>query len=94
MKMTFPTTASADWITMGLDGRYSFLSSGDIVEVNTKKIVAQMKDEYGKQMHSEKLLEMSFSNGKLIRPVSQFGEGIPSAVQARLSGHALSANAK
>ncbi len=94
MKMTFPTTASADWITMGLDGRYSFLSSGDIVEVNTKKIVAQMKDEYGKQMHSEKLLEMSFSNGKLLRTVSQFGEGIPSAVQARLAGRALSANAK
>jgi hypothetical protein len=28
---------------------------------------------------------MSFSNGKLLRTVSQFGEGIPSAVQARLS---------
>ena len=45
LKMTFPTTASADWITMGLDGKYAFLSSGDVVDVKTKKIVGQMKDE-------------------------------------------------
>ena len=88
LKMTFPTTASADWITMGIDGQYAFLSSGDVVEVRTKKIVGQMKDEYGKPMHSEKLLEMRFSNGKLVRTVSQFGEGIPSAVQTRLSSTA------
>src|SRR3954470_14405182 len=94
LKMTFPTTASADWITMGINGQYAFLSSGDVVDVKTKKIVAQMKDEYGKPMHSEKLLEMSFSNGKLMQTVSQFGQGIPSAVQARLAGRGLSANAK
>jgi hypothetical protein len=84
--MSFPTTASANWITMGIGGQYAYLSSGDVVEVKTKKIVAQMKDEYGKPMHSEKYLEMAFSNGKLLRTVSQFGEGIPSAVQARLAG--------
>ena len=85
LKMTFPTTASADWITMGLDGQYAFLSSGDVVDVKTKKIVAQMKDEYGKPMHSEKFLEMAFSNGKLVRTVSQFGRRRPErrAVEAR-----------
>jgi hypothetical protein len=92
--MTFPTTASADWITMGIDGQYAFLSSADVVDVKTKKIVAQMKDEYGKPMHSEKFLEMAFSNGKLMRTVSQFGQGIPSAVQARLAGPGLAANKK
>jgi hypothetical protein len=66
----------------------------DVVDVKTKKIVAQMKDEYGKPMHSEKYLEMVFSNGKLVRTVSQFGEGILSAVQARLAGRGLSANSK
>ena len=89
LKTTFPTTASADWITMGLDGKYAFLSSSDVVEVKTKKIVAQLKDEYGKPMHSEKFLEMAFSNGKLLRTVSQFGEGIPAAVKARLAGGPL-----
>jgi DNA-binding beta-propeller fold protein YncE len=91
LKMTFPTTASADWITMGINGQYAFLSSGDVVDVQSKRLVGQMKDEYGKHMHSEKLLEMSFTNGKLRKTVSQFGEGIPSAVQARLKGRQLSA---
>ena len=45
-------------------------------------------------MHSEKFLEMSFSNGKLTRTVSLFGQGIPSAVQARLAGRAQSANTR
>jgi len=94
LKSSFPTTASADWITIGIGGQYAYLSSGDVVDVKTKKIVAQMKDEYGRQMHSEKLLEISFSNGKLVRTVSQFAEGIPSAVQARLAGHGLTAQAK
>jgi len=95
-RSTFPTTASADWITMGLDGRYAYLSSADIVDVKTKKIVGQMKDEYGRPMHSEKFLELAFRETpgkeygtegevKLVRTVSQFGQGIPSAVQARLA---------
>ena len=70
LKSSFPTTASADWITIGIGGQYAYLSSGDVVDVKTKKIVAQMKDEYGRQqMHSEKLLEISFSNGKLVGTV-------------------------
>jgi len=52
----------------------------------------QMKDEYGKPVHSEKFLEMAFSNGKLRRTVSQFGKGIPSAVEATLAGRATAAN--
>jgi hypothetical protein len=45
-------------------------------------------------MHSEKFLEMAFSNGKLVQTVSQFGQGIPSAVQARLAGRATVAKSK
>ena len=102
---TTPTTASADWITMGLDGRYAYLSSADIVDVKTKKIVGQMKDEFGRPMHSEKFLELAFRETpgkeygtvgevKLVRTVSQFGQGIQSAVQARLAGRTTSAKAK
>src|SRR5450631_2579926 len=94
LKSSFPTTASADWLTIGIDGKYAYLSSSDIVDVKTKKIVGQLKDEYGRPMHSEKFLEMAFSNGKLVRTVSQFGQGIPSAVQARLAGRATVANSK
>ena len=47
---------------MGIDGQYAYLSSADVVDVKTKKIVGQLKDEYGKPMHSEKFLEMAFEN--------------------------------
>jgi hypothetical protein len=79
---------------MGLDGQFAFLSSADVVDVKTKKIVAQMKDEYGKPMHSEKYLEMAFSNGKLVRTVSQFGQGIPQSVDARRGATKVTATAK
>lgn len=85
LKSFFRTTSSADWITMGLDGQYCFLSSGDVVDVKTHTIVAQLKDEYGRTMHSEKLLEMTFHDGRLQRTESQFAEGLPDAVNARLA---------
>ena len=34
-----------------------------------------MKDEFGRIMYSEKLLDMTFNNGKLIRMANQFGNG-------------------
>ena len=45
-----------------------------------------MNDEYGKPMHSEKYPEMTFTSGKVVRTVSQFGGGRLDAVQAGL-GH-------
>jgi len=70
------TTAGPYWITVGLDGKLAYVSSGDIIDMKTKKIVGQMKDEYGRTMYSEKLLHMVFENGKLIRVANQFGNGL------------------
>jgi DNA-binding beta-propeller fold protein YncE len=82
---TIKTAHPANWITMGLDGRLAYLSSGDIVDVNQHKIVAQMKDEYGNVIYSEKVLDMMFDNGgHLQRTVNQFAEGMPEAVASRL----------
>ena len=57
-----------------------------MIDVKSHKIVAQLKDEYGNLIHSEKFLEMAFDpNGHLMRTVNQFAEGVPSAVRARLA---------
>jgi len=72
------TTAGPYWITVGLDGMLAYVSSGDVIDIKTRKIVGQMKDEYGRPMHSEKLLDMVFTNGKLTRVVNQFGNGLAS----------------
>lgn len=81
---TFSTTEHAYWITMSIDGETAYLSSGDIVDVRSRKIIGQMKDEYGRTMHSEKLLDMKFADMKLQEVSNQFGNGIESAVKARL----------
>jgi hypothetical protein len=72
------------WITFGLDGKYAYMASGDIVDAKTHKIVGQLKDEYGRYMDSEKVLEMSFDeSGRLTRTVNQFSQGDPQAYAAR-----------
>src|SRR6185436_5661286 len=73
------TSAGPYWITVGLDGKLAYVSSGDIIDMKTRKIVGQLKDEYGRTMYSEKLLDMVFTNGKLTRMANQFGNGLRSA---------------
>jgi hypothetical protein len=71
----FKTHGGAYWITPSVDGKLAYLSSGDVVDVKTKEIVAQLKDEYGRVMHSEKLLDMVFQDGKLVQVSNQFANG-------------------
>jgi DNA-binding beta-propeller fold protein YncE len=76
------TTGGPYWITIGLGGKLAYVSSGDIIDIKTRKIVGTMKDEYGRTMHSEKLLDMLFTEGKLTRVSNQFGNGLPPATGA------------
>ena len=71
------TSAGPYWITIGIGGKLAYVSSGDVIDIKTRKIVGQMNDEYGRPMHSEKLLDMVFTNGKLTTVVNQFGNGLP-----------------
>jgi hypothetical protein len=71
---------------MGLDGKYAYMASGDVVDVRTHKIVDQLKDEYGRYMDSEKVLEVEFNrDGKMSRVVNQFALGDPQAYAARVA---------
>lgn len=70
------TSAGPYWITVGLDGKLAYVSSGDVIDMKTRKIVGQLKDEYGRTMYSEKLLDMVFTDGKLTRVANQFGNGL------------------
>jgi DNA-binding beta-propeller fold protein YncE len=48
------------WITFGIDGLYAYASSGDVIDTQTRKIVAEV-------VESEKLLEIQFEEGKVVR---------------------------
>jgi quercetin dioxygenase-like cupin family protein len=63
------------WISWSLDGRTGYPSTGDIVDVASKKILATLIDENGQGVESEKLLEIDFSGGKPVAAADQFGKG-------------------
>jgi len=63
------------WVTFSLDGRHAYPSTGEVIDVKTKKIVAALKDEKGREVHSEKMIEVVFSDGVPVRNGDQFGLG-------------------
>lgn len=63
------------WITFSLDGRFAYPSTGDVLDVATRKIVGQLKDENGVAVQSEKMLEIDFARGQPARAGDQFGLG-------------------
>jgi len=72
---TIKPTHGVYWLTPGLDGKLIYVSSGDIIDAKTRKIVGSMNDEYGKPMYAEKLLDMTFRDGKIRRVANAFGNG-------------------
>jgi DNA-binding beta-propeller fold protein YncE len=63
------------WVTFSLDGRYAYPSTGEVIDVKTKKIVAKLTDEKDREVHSEKMVEIQFQYGMPIRTGDQFGLG-------------------
>jgi DNA-binding beta-propeller fold protein YncE len=63
------------WITFSIDGRFVYPSTGEVIDAHTKKIVTTLKDETGRDVHSEKLLEIVFDGEKPVRAGDQFGKG-------------------
>ena len=63
------------WITFGVDGKFVYLSSGDVINAATKEIVGGLRDEVGRKVDSEKQVEVVFANGKPARTVDPFGVG-------------------
>ncbi len=70
------TRSNPSWITFGLDGKYVYPSSGDVIDAATKQVVSGFRDEVGRQVESEKILEILFVDGKPVRTVDQFGVGL------------------
>jgi hypothetical protein len=63
------------WIMFSLDGKTAFPSTGDVIDVRTKQIIATLEDERGEHVESEKMLEVDFADGKPVRASDQFGKG-------------------
>ena len=63
------------WISFTLDGKHALLSTGEIIDVKTRAVVSALADETGAAVHSEKVVEVIWKDGKPVRSGDQFGVG-------------------
>jgi 6-phosphogluconolactonase (cycloisomerase 2 family) len=63
------------WITFSLDGRYAYPSTGDVIDVATRQTVTGLSDEEGREVQSEKMLEVHFQGDRPVGVGDQFGLG-------------------
>ena len=64
------------WLTWSANGKWVYSASGDIIDAQTKTVIAQLKDEVGRDVQGEKAVEIMFNpQGKATKAVDQFGVG-------------------
>jgi DNA-binding beta-propeller fold protein YncE len=63
------------WLSFSMDGRVAYSSTGEVIDVATRKVVVALEDESGRAVQSEKLLDITIANGKVVRAGNQFGVG-------------------
>jgi YVTN family beta-propeller protein len=63
------------WVTFSLDGKYAYPSTGEVIDTATKKIVTALTDETGREVHSEKMVEIHFDGERPVAAGDQFGLG-------------------
>jgi len=63
------------WLSFSMDGKAAYSSTGEVFDTATKKLIAALTDEKGRQVQSEKLLDMTIVNGKVTAAGNQFGVG-------------------
>lgn len=72
---TIPLQDMPGWITFSLDGKYAYPSSGEVIDVKTRKILFTLQDEQNNYVASEKMLEVQLQGNKAVRAGDQFGVG-------------------
>ncbi|MBX9627986.1 MAG: hypothetical protein K2X82_29570 [Gemmataceae bacterium] len=63
------------WVTFSLDGKFAYPSTGEVIDAAAKTIVAKSADEEGREVHSEKMVEVHFRGGVPAAAGDQFGLG-------------------
>ena len=65
------------WVTFSIDGTLAYPSTGEVIDRETRKIVARLEDEEGRPVQSEKMLEIDFRGNQPMKAGDQFGFGRP-----------------
>jgi DNA-binding beta-propeller fold protein YncE len=72
---TIPLQDMPGWVTFSIDGKYAYPSSGEVIDVKTRKILMTLQDEFYNSVASEKMVEIHMSGNKALKAGDQFGIG-------------------
>lgn len=72
---TIPLQDMPGWVLFSIDGKYAYPSSGEVIDVGTRKVLLTLKDEFANSVGSEKMVEVQFEGKKAVRAGNQFGIG-------------------
>lgn len=72
---TIPLQDMPGWVTFSMDGKYAYPSSGEVIDVKTRKIILTLQDEFNNSVASEKMVEINFSDNRAAKAGDQFGIG-------------------
>lgn len=72
---TIPLQDMPGWVTFSLDGKYAYPSSGEVIDVKTRKVLTTLQDEFYNNVSSEKMVEVHISGNKVVKAGDQFGLG-------------------
>jgi DNA-binding beta-propeller fold protein YncE len=70
-----PMRDCVGWVSFSMDGKTAYSSTGEIIDVATRKVIATLTDEAGRAVQSEKMLDLVIADGKVVRAGNQFGVG-------------------
>lgn len=63
------------WVTFSIDGQYAYPSTGEVIDVRTRKVLTTLQDEQGNPVQSEKMVEIHIDGRQAQKAGDQFGIG-------------------
>ena len=70
-----PMRDCVGWVSFSMDGRTAYSSTGEMIDVASRKVIATLTDEMGRAVQSEKMLDLVIADGRVVRAGNQFGVG-------------------
>ena len=72
---SLPMRDCVGWVSFSMDGKVAYSSTGEMIDVATRRTIASLTDEMGRAVQSEKMLDLLIADGKVVRAGNQFGVG-------------------
>lgn len=72
---SLPMRDCVGWVSFSMDGTVAYSSTGEMIDVASRRVIATLTDEMGRAVQSEKMLDLVIADGKVVRAGNQFGVG-------------------